>query len=117
MKRLILALRWPLIIEIANSLLFAAVSSNSFGIPLLSWIITLGVLLWGGWLIAKKEWGTLAHAAWAGPAIFVVGFGLVTTTYHAITGDVSAMAKVSRWHVDPRLVYFAGALSASVLLQ
>jgi hypothetical protein len=113
MKRQIQALRWPLIIEIVNSIILQ-VSGRSSIILFLSWCITITIIFWSGWLIIKKKWGTLLRAACSGPMILILGFTLIGGAYNVITGDFSHVGKALKIDINPRLAYLGGVVLSTL---
>ena len=116
MKRFLITIRWALLIEVLNSLLGQLLRPHLGYVPFHA--VTIAVLFWSGWLVTKKQRGSLAHAAWAGPVILVLGFMLVGVLYNLITGDFSEVgqgANVSWVKDSPRLAYLVAVLGSTIL--
>lgn len=108
-------IRWPLIVEAINSILVQAIGGTTVFI---GHAISFAVVFWGGWLVGRERWGTLAHAAWVGPVVWLLGFTIVAGLVGSLTGDFSEVEETlaGTWaESQPHLAYFAGVVIAATL--
>jgi hypothetical protein len=120
MTKFFYTIRFPLIAEVINSALVQVVGTEYgvFAYPL----VTTAIVLWAGALIARESWGSLAHAAWAGPAIMFFGV-LVVGIFGAFSSplsldelkDIPERAQNAWAMENPRLAGFMGLVLATAI--
>lgn len=114
MKKILHTLRWLLLIEIVNVLLIQFLEQTT-ALLIISWSVTISIIFWGGWLIIKTEWGTLARAAFVGPIILIC-FMLIGGLYNLATGDFSDLAKPKKIDINPRILYVGGVVISTIMV-
>lgn len=120
MKNFIYTIRFPLITEGINSALVQVVGTEYgvFAYPL----VTTAIALWAGALVARQSWGSIAHAAWTGPAIMFFGV-LVVGIFWAFSTplsldelkDIPERAQNAWAMENPRLAGFMGLVLATAV--
>jgi hypothetical protein len=114
MKKLLHTIRWPLMIEIVNSILVQTLGNSTVFLAF-SWAITITIIFWGGWLVIKEQWGTLLHAASVGPILTILGVTLIGGIYNLATRDFNHVVTTIKTDINPRFLYFGGVVVSTLV--
>lgn len=112
MKRYLYAIRLPLLVALANAVMYQFVWTAPGGAIAFN-VIRVAVVLWGGYAIVKSKTGTVAIASFAGPVLLLVDvliagtFGVTTHDFSQIPGSILEGTAFQNY---PRLAYLLGML-------